>query len=176
MDEGMDTGDIITSKSIPIEDNDTNTSLRSKLADLGAELLLETLPSILSRTNNRTKQNNEEVTYANLIKREDEKINFSQTKKQVRNKIRALADKPGAYCELKGKIIKVFDCYITDNYYSNLFDGEFTNIYPDGIGVKVSNGEIVITSLQPEGRQRMDATTYINGIQDKEEFLKGVLK
>jgi len=176
MDEGMDTGDIITSKSIPIEDNDTNTSLRSKLADLGAELLLETLPSILSRTNNRTKQNNEEVTYANLIKREDEKINFSQTKKQVRNKIRALADKPGAYCELKGKIIKVFDCYITDNYYSNLFDGEFTNIYPDGIGVKVSNGEIVITSLQPEGKQRMDAVTYINGIQDKEEFLKGVLK
>ena len=176
MDEGMDTGDIITQRSIEINDNDTNTSLRSKLADLGAELLLETLPSILAGTNTRTKQNNEEVTYANLIKREDERIDFTKTKKQIRNHIRALADKPGAYCMLKDKILKVYDCYITENNYSSLFDGEFTNIYPDGIGVKVSNGEIVITSLQPEGKQRMDATTYINGIQDKEEFLKGVLK
>ena len=176
MDEGMDTGDIITQRSIEIDDNDTNTSLRSKLADLGAELLLETLPSILAGTNSRIKQNSEEVTYANLIKREDERIDFTKTKKQIRNHIRALADKPGAYCMLKDKILKIYDCYITDNTYSELFDGEFTNIYPDGIGVKVSNGEIVITSLQPEGKQRMDAETYINGIQNKEEFLNGVLK
>ena len=84
------------------------------------------------------------------------------------------------YNDLSFDEIKLLDEAMVLFYLRNepvhLFDGEFTNIYPDGIGVKVSNGEIVITSLQPEGKQRMDATTYINGIQDKEEFLKGVLK
>lgn len=176
MNEGMDTGDMITSRSIPILDTDTNTTLRDKLSHLGAEMLLEVFPNILSRNITRTKQNDEEATYAFVIKREDERIDFNDTKRQIRNKVRALADKPGAYCMYKDKIWKIYDCYITDNYYPELFNGEFTNIYADGIGVKVSNGEIVITSLQVEGKQRVDAPTFINGIQDKQDFLNGVLK
>ena len=148
MNEGMDTGDMITSRSIPILDTDTNTTLRDKLSHLGAEMLLEVFPNILSGNITRTKQNDEEATYAFVIKREDERIDFNDTKRQIRNKVRALADKPGAYCMYKDKIWKIYDCYITDNYYPELFNGEFTNIYADGIGVKVSNGEIVITSLQ----------------------------
>ena len=176
MNEGMDTGDMITSRSIPILDTDTNTTLRDKLSHLGAEMLLEVFPNILSGNITRTKQNDEEATYAFVIKREDERIDFNDTKRQIRNKVRALADKPGAYCMYKDKIWKIYDCYITDNYYPELFNGEFTNIYADGIGVKVSNGEIVITSLQVEGKQRVDATTFINVIQDKQDFLNGVLK
>ena len=176
MNEGMDTGDMITSRSIPILDTDTNTTLRDKLSHLGAEMLLEVFPNILSGNITRTKQNDEEATYAFVIKREDERIDFNDTKRQIRNKVRALADKPGAYCMYKDKIWKIYDCYITDNYYPELFNGEFTNIYADGIGVKVSNGEIVITSLQVEGKQRVDAPTFINGIQDKQDFLNGVLK
>ena len=176
MNEVMDTGDMITSRSIPILDTDTNTTLRDKLSHLGAEMLLEVFPNILSGNITRTKQNDEEATYAFVIKREDERIDFNDTKRQIRNKVRALADKPGAYCMYKDKIWKIYDCYITDNYYPELFNGEFTNIYADGIGVKVSNGEIVITSLQVEGKQRVDAPTFINGIQDKQDFLNGVLK
>ena len=56
---------------------------------------------------------------------------------------------------------------ITDNYYPEKFDGEITNIYLDGIGVKVSNGEIVITELQLEGKKKMLAPDFLNGLDKK---------
>ena len=56
---------------------------------------------------------------------------------------------------------KIYDCYITDNYYPELFNGEFTNIYADGIGVKVSNGEIVITELQLEGKRKYARRAHV---------------
>ena len=60
---------------------------------------------------------------------------------------------------------------MTDENYSNLLDGKITNIYPDGIGVKCSNGEIVFTTIQPEGKPKMKANDYLNGIQDKKSLI-----
>src|SRR5574344_1843830 len=96
MAEGMDNGDIISQVSVPILENDTGTSLRIKLADIGRDLLLETLPSILNGTNKRIKQNETLVTYAPIIQKVDERIYFNKTKKQIKNKIRALNSRPGA--------------------------------------------------------------------------------
>ncbi len=171
MDERMDEGDIISSERLPINDNDTAEMLHDKLMVIGRDLLLKTLPSILDGTNSRTKQDDSKATYGFVIKREDEKLDFSKTQKEVYNKIRGLNSWPGAYCQFEGKIIKVWECYKTDNYFGEKIDGEITNIYKDGIGVKVSNGEIVLTVIQPEGKKRMLATDFANGMANRESII-----
>lgn len=176
MNAALDEGDMISQTAIPILKEDTASTLHDKLSILGRDLLLETIPTILDGTAKRIPQNNEEATYAFNIKREDEKIDFSKTTKQIFNQVRGLNSWPGAYTTLDNKIIKIWSCYPTDNNYSNLFDGQITNLYEDGIGVKVSNGEIVLTEIQVEGKKRMKTTEFINGLQNKEAFIGKIFR
>lgn len=166
----MDQGDMIAQAEIPIEETDTTSSLHDKLQILGRDLLLEILPSIIDKTAPRIKQEESEATYGFNITREDEKINFSKTKRQIYNQIRGLNSWPGAYTTLDNKIMKVWECYTTENTYPMLLDGQITHLYPDGIGVKVSNGEVVFTVIQPEGKNKMKATDFMNGFQNKESL------
>ena len=166
MNTKMDEGDIITQEEIPILDNDTASSLHDKLSILGRDLLLKTLPSIIDGTNSRVKQDSSQATYAFTLKKEDEKINFNKTARQIHNQIRGLNSWPGAYCIFEGKILKVWDSFITENYPIG-FNGEITAIYKEGIGVKVSNGEVVFKIVQPEGKNKMDAISFVNGLRDK---------
>ena len=175
MNSKMDEGDIISQREVEITDTDTASSLHDKLSVLGKELLLETLPSIIDGTCTRTKQDSSQATYAFTIKREDERINFNETKKQVYNQIRGLNSFPGAYCMMDGKILKVWESYISEEYPMG-FNGQITKIYKDGIGVKVSNGEVVFTKVQLEGKQKMDAISFINGLQNKNELVGKVLE
>lgn len=167
MSTGMDAGDIISQKEIPIEYDDTAESLHDKLAILGRDLLLETLPSIIDGTHTRIKQDTFSATYAPTIKREDERIDFSKSKREVYNQVRGLYSWPGAYCLFEGKILKVWEARETNNIFNNLFDGQITAIYEDGFGVKVDNGEIVFTKVQLEGKKKMSAKEFINGHSDK---------
>lgn len=167
MSAGMDEGDIITQKEINIDYEDTAESLHDKLAIVGRDLLIETLPSIIDGTSGRTKQDSFEATYGFVIKREDERIDFSKTKREIYNKVRGLYSWPGAYCLFEGKILKVWQARETDNVFNNLYDGQITAIYEDGFGVKVSNGEIVFTSVQLEGKKKMSAKDFINGQNNK---------
>lgn len=171
MNEGMDTGDIISVQEIDISNTDTMSILHDKLKIIGRDLLLETLPNIIKGNINRINQNESEATYAFNIKKEEEKIDFNKTKKEIYNQIRGLNSFPGAYAILDDKRIKIWDSYITDNIYNGLSNGEISNIYKDGIGIKVSDGEIVITDIQIEGKKRMSVRDYLNGI-DKNS-LKG---
>ncbi len=175
MSEGMDEGDIISQKSIAIKPSDTASSLHNKLSILGRNLLLETLPSIIAGTNSRTKQNSSEASYGFVIRRIDEKISFSKTKRQVHNLIRGLYSWPGAYCLYEGKILKVWGSYITENYFPEMFDGQITAIYKDGFGVKVSNGEVVFTEVQLEGKTRMKAIDFVHGVENKEALVGKIL-
>lgn len=171
---GMDDGDIITQEAIDIDINDTAETLHDKLSILGKDLLLKTLPSIIDGTCERTKQDSSLVTYGFNIKREDERIDFSKTKREIYNKVRGLNSWPGAYCLYEGKILKVWKCREGETYRPDLFDGQVTAIYPDGFGVKVSNGEIIFTTVQPEGKKKMAATDFLNGI-NKDEFIGKIL-
>lgn len=164
MNAEMDKGDIISQREIPILDDDTTESLHDKLSILGRDLLLETLPSIIAGTNSRTKQNESEATYGLTIKREDEKLDFNKTKYQVHNKIRGLYSWPGAYCLFEGKILKVWKSRLTENYFPELLNGTITAIYEDGFGVKVSNGEVVFTMVQLEGKVKTDGASFIRGV------------
>ena len=167
MNTKMDEGDIITQRETPILDTDTASSLHDKLSVLGKDLLLETLPSIIDGTNSRTPQDSSLATYAFTLRKEDEKLNFDKTKKQLYNQIRGLNSWPGSYCIFEGKILKVWEAYITENYPVG-FNGQITAIYKDGIGVKVSNGEIVLKTVQLEGKNKMNAVDFYNGLRNKD--------
>lgn len=175
MSKEMDAGDIISSREIPIEEDDTASTLHDKLSLLGRDLLLETLPSILEGTNMRTKQDTSLVTYAFNIKREDERIDFSKTKREIYNQVRGLNSWPGAYCILDGKILKVWEVLISENYFPEKFDGQITGFYKEGLGVKVSNGEIILKVVQPEGKGKMLATDFIHGHSGKETLIGKVI-
>ena len=167
MDEKMDTGNIISNKQIKIDDSDTYDSLHDKLSTLGIDLLIETLPSIVDGTNPSIKQNEEEATYAPLIDKVDEKIDFNKTSLEVYNKIRGLNSNPGAFMMLNGDIIKVYNSRIGDKRFNC---GVIGQIYKDGIGIGTLDGEIILTEIKPAGKNRLLVKDYLNGIK-KENIL-----
>lgn len=171
MNPRLDEGDIISQEEIEITDIDTAATLHDKLSKLGSELLLKTLPSILDGTAPSIPQDDSESTYAYNISPNDEKIDFSKLKRQIYNQVRGLNSWPGAYFMLDGKRIKVWECKMSDNDFSNLLDGQISGLYKEGLGIKVSNGEIVLTVIQPEGKPKMQAVSFINGYQNKNELL-----
>ena len=158
---GMDDGDIITQKKINIEDSDNVGTIHDKLSVMGRDLLLLTLPSIFDGTCNRTKQNESEVTFAYNIKREEEKLDFNKTAREVFNQIRGMYPFPIAYTTLNDEIIKKCESKIGDKTTGKI--GEIIALYDNGIGVKCSDKEIIITKLKPSGKKEMQAKDFING-------------
>ena len=175
MDEKMDSGDIISQRELNIEYEDNLETLSKKLSIIGKELLLDTLPSIINKENNRIKQNEQEVTYAYNIKREEEHIDFNKTSKEIYNLVRGLYPNPGTYVLLDDKEMKIYNCIITDNDSKDKENGLITNIYKEGIGISTKDKEIIITDIKPFGKKRMKAKDYLNGVK-KESLIGKVLK
>ncbi len=174
MDIGMDSGDILEQAEIPILDSDTAETLFDKLSELGATLLLETIPKIIEGKVVRRKQVEEEVTYAYNISKEDEKIDFTKTRREVYNQIRGLNSFPVAYTMLEGSRLKVFESKIGEEKDSFPF-GQIVRIDKEGIGVSTKDGIILLTVIQPEGKKKMKASDYLNGCKNKESLLGKIL-
>lgn len=172
----MDNGDIISQKSIAIEKTDNVGTLHDKLSLLGAELLMETLPSIVSGQAHRIVQNEEEVTFAYNISREDEHLNFNKTKIEVFNHIRGLNPWPVSYTILDDKEIKIYEATIGEGIYKEKSNGEIVKLYNDGIGIKVYDGEIILKVLKPSGSKKMSAKDYLNGCKEKNNLIGKVLR
>lgn len=165
MSEKMDAGDIIKQESIPIMDDDNVGTIHDKLMILGSKLLINTLPSIFDGTNERIKQDESKVTYAYNVSREEEKIDFSKTNKEVFNQIRGLYPYPVAYTTLNGEVIKITESKMSDSEEGTT--REITMADKNGICVKCSSGSVVITKLKPAGKREMNASDFINGYKGK---------
>ncbi len=168
MDKGMDTGNMISKRSIPIELDDNLESLSNKLSILGRDLLLDTLPSIIDGTNESIKQDEKEVVYAYNIKPEEEKIDFNNNTIDIYNLIRGLSPSIGAYFMMDGERVKVYKSRIGNNKYDK--SGIIKNIYKDGIGISTKDGEIILEEIQPFGKKKMFVKDYLNGI-DKNKLI-----
>lgn len=164
----MDAGDIISQKDTPILQDDTVGILYDRLSDLGAQLLKETLPSILNGTNQRIPQDESLVTYAPTLSREDERIDWNLSAKQVYNKVRGTNPWPGSYTTYQGKTVKIWagqvhQCENAMKHHAHQDNGTIVKIFKDAIGVKVNDGVYLITELQLEGKKRMSVKDYLNG-------------
>ena len=163
MDVKMDSGDIISQREVKILDSDNLESLHDKLSEVGTSLLLDTLPNIIDGSNSRTKQDEDEVTYAYNIKREEEHIDFSKTSREVFNLIRGLCPVPSSNAILDEKEMKIYKSTISSKNYNGEY-GEIVDITKEGIVVKTGNAAIILTEVKPFGKKKMDANSYVNGI------------
>ena len=170
MDSKMDSGDIISKREVKIDNTDNLDSLYNKMSFVGADLLIETLPSIIAGTNERIKQNEEEVTFGFNITKDDELINFNDKAVNVFNKVRGLDSVPGASAYLDGKRVKIYKILVTDKI-SKSTPGEIVDIEKDSIVVATKDCLIKIIELKFEGRKRCKVSEYLNGVQNKKELI-----
>ena len=169
MNEKMDEGDILYQREIDILDTDNTSSMFNKLSVLGSEMIREFIPRLINGEITPIKQDNSKATYAYNISKEDEKINFNDSSRNIFNKIRGLSDIPGGYSFLDNKRVKIFGSRIGNSTKGN--PGEIINIYDDGIGVRTNDSEIILTDIQVEGKTRELVKNYLNGIQDKNSLI-----
>ena len=170
MNEKMDEGDILYQEEVEILDTDNVETLHDKLSDLGSKMIIDFIPRLETGDFTPVKQNNEEATYGYNVTREDEHIDFNKTSREIFNQIRGLNPWPVAYTTLDGKVFKVYSSKISNSKVTGSV-GEITNIYSDGIGVKTNDGEIIITEIKEEGKNRILVKDYLNGIHDKDSLL-----
>lgn len=165
----MDAGDIISQKSLKIEENDSLDYIYNKMSVLGSELLIDTLPSIFNKTNSRIKQDESLVTFGFNIRKEEEKIDFDKSSTDIHNRIRGLSSIPGAYAMLDNKRVKIYESFITDKV-SNTEPGTIIDINKDGMYVATKDRIIKITDLKIEGKKRCKIQDFINGVK-KEDYI-----
>lgn len=167
MDEGMDTGDIIKIKEIPILDSDNVGTLHDKLSKLGCDLLLEVLPTIFDKTNDRIKQGNN-YTMAPMIKREDERLGFNEEGKKIIGKIKGLNPWPLANIIINNQEIKVLEAEFVQKKVDNT--GIIKEIDKKNLGITCKDGIIYLKKIKPSGKKVMEINSFLNGI-DKEKYL-----
>ena len=165
----MDAGDIISWRSIKIEENDNLDYIYNKMSVLGSELLIDTLPSIFNKTNSRIKQDESLVTFGFNIRKEEEKIDFNKSSIDIHNRIRGLSSTPGAYAMLDNKRVKIYESFITDKV-SNKDPGTIIDINKNGMFIATKDNVIKITDLKIEGKKRCKIQDFINGIK-KEDYI-----
>ena len=167
MDEGMDTGDIISISKLPIEANDTGGTIHNKLSLLGRDALESALENIFNKTCERIKQGSD-FTLAPKIKREDEHIDFYMEGEKIINKIRAFNPSPLANVVIDDKEIKVLDAKFVKKDVNKV--REIIEIDKDKLGISCIDGIIYLSTVKPMGKNIMDIKSFLNGI-DKDKYL-----
>lgn len=161
MGEGMDTGDMLLKRATPIGENETAAELFDRLADMGAELLIETLDALEEGSVVPEKQNEELATYAPMLSKDMCNLDFSQSVRKVHKQICGLSDWPCAVTKLNGKRLKIYKSEIVSNKATGKENGEIIN--SKDFSVACSDGVIRFTEIQAEGSKRMKTAEYLRG-------------
>ncbi|MGQ9553514.1 MAG: methionyl-tRNA formyltransferase [Anaerolineae bacterium] len=161
LDAGMDTGPILAQERLPILPEDTRASLEGKLAMLGADLLVRTLPGWLAGSLTPVPQDDSQATLSRALAREDGRIVWSQPAPYIERQCRAMDPWPGAYTYWQGKLLKVWRGRVI---------GAVAAAQPgtvlrtdQGIAVATGDGLLRLLSIQPEGRGPMKAEDFARG-------------
>lgn len=164
MDAGIDTGDILSQKKIIIDKKDDMLpELLQKLADLSAQLLLETIPLWIAGKIKPQRQNNDKATFCQLIKKEDGQINWREDAQSIYNRFRAFYPWPGIFTIWNGQRIKLNKIRsVQDTAGETHQIGEIFK-YNDRPTVRAGKGMIILEELQLEGRPNIKIVDFING-------------
>ncbi|UTO28467.1 methionyl-tRNA formyltransferase [Bartonella harrusi] len=162
MDEGLDTGPIALSHSIPITNNMTTFELSNELAQIGAKLMVETLSALEKGQLKLTPQSEKNITYASKIKKEETRIDWTKPAELIHRHIRALSPSPGCWCNMKigGKEerVKILGSRLTTG--PSL---EIGRIEPDSLIIHCGQGRLEITHLQRSGGRILESVTFLRG-------------
>ncbi len=164
MDEGLDTGDILLQRSIPIAEDETGGSLFEKLSVLGAELLKEALSGIKERSIKPLPQDEERSSYTGMIKKEAGRLEFGKSAVELERLIRALDPWPSAYCRYKDKTLKIWKAEVTDAD-DKAAPGTITSVGKADFTVRCGSGALTVKEVQLEGKKRMDCSDFLRGVR-----------
>ena len=162
MDEGLDTGDMILKKEIPISRTDTVGALHDRLAAAGAELLLQTLDLVAQGKAPRTPQTGPS-TYASMLTQKDELLDWSEPAEKIYNRIRGLDPWPGARTYLEGKAVKIWGASIINERDQQAPPGQILGERKEGLWVNAGEDSLLITELQFQGAKRLSTAAYLRG-------------
>lgn len=163
MDIGMDTGAMLDKVVVPIAENTTMGELHDALREQGAALLLQVIDKIAACTAVAEPQDNEQATYATLLDRSMEHIDWSKSAQEVHNLIRGFNPAPSTFTKLpNGKSLKIWGSKMTDKN-STAAAGTVTETDKHSFFVACGEGVLEITEVQPESKKRMPAQVFLNG-------------
>lgn len=164
MGTGLDTGDMISKVTVPLEKEETGGSLFDKLALAGAELLIETLPSIFDGTAVYEKQPQESPTpYAAMITKQMGLLDFNRSAVELERLVRGMNPWPSAYTFLNGKTLKVWKSEAVSSEKDDAAPGTILLADKSGIHVACADGVLVLKEVQLEGKKRMDVDAFLRG-------------
>lgn len=161
MEKGLDTGDILLKREIPVEPKETGESLYGKLMALGAELVVEALPLIESGKITPQKQDDSASSYAPRLTKEMGCIDWSKDAHELERLVRGLNSWPSAYTKWKGRTLKIWEADAVQGQGNS--PGRVEQVGKDFLDVACGEGILRIYSLQLEGKKRMAVKDFLLG-------------
>ena len=166
MNEGMDTGEMLTKVEVKIESDDNSGSLFAKMAKAGANLLLQTLPLWQRGEITPQKQDENLATYAPMIAKEEELIDWHKSAREIGNLLRGLAPAPCGYTYFRGERLKIGACtWLAEE--NSAAAGEVLAVEKNGITVACGKGCLRLIQVQPAGKKMLSAWDFSNGSKIK---------
>lgn len=166
MNEGLDTGDMLLKRYLPIQESDTGSSLHDNLAILGARAILECLDDLPTYLAQRCPQDKQLANYANKLTKEEARINWFDEGETIQNTIRAFNSWPVSYTELDSQKIRIWAADFKPQLHQ-FKNGEICSHEQSNIGVACTGGILFIQTLQLPGKKSLACAQVLNG---KKEF------
>lgn len=172
MDTGLDTGPIVAQERVEVASTDTTGSLTSRLADVGARLLMKTLPKWLNGDLKPWVQDESQASYSKQITSEDAEIDWHLSAVELWRRVRAYNPWPGSYTWWQGKRLKVHEAVPCEAGPSGALGEVVALKEAPGVGVITGHGILGLAQVQLEGKQRMSTDSFVRG---KKDFVGSVL-
>lgn len=169
--EGVDSGDILMQEMVRVRADDDCGSLGSRLADIGARLLLETIEGLVEGRITPVAQDHSAATYAPKINKDDTRITWDSPPQLIVNLVRGLSPSPGAYGIFKGKQLKIFSA-ASEPGTPAAAPGTVLDLTDKGLRVAVRDGFVVLRDVQMEGKKRMNVKDFVRGHKITGEVLE----
>ncbi|HEL0022309.1 TPA: methionyl-tRNA formyltransferase [Streptococcus equi subsp. zooepidemicus] len=157
----MDAGDMISSASLPILDTDNVGTMFDKLAILGRDLLLKTLPDYLSGDLKPVPQDHSQATFSPNLSAEEERLDWSKPAREVFNHIRGMNPWPVAHTLLDGQRFKIYEAELAEGSGSA---GQIISKTKKALVVAAGEGALSLTLVQPAGKPKMPIVDFLNGV------------
>lgn len=162
MDEGIDTGDIIARTEVTLDEEETGGSLFEKLAAEGAELCVAALKELELGTAVYVKQDEEQATYAKMLKKRSGNIDWRKPAVEIERLVRGLNPWPSAYSYLNGKILKIWKASVGLDI-EGFAPGMMKTVSAKELAVQTGKGSLFLEEIQLEGKKRMDIEDFLRG-------------
>ena len=166
-DAGLDSGDVCLKKEINISQDMNFEQLHDEISELAPELIAKTLTGLANGSITPQKQDENFVTVAKKLQKEEEKIELSKSAEEIHNLVRGIYKSPSAYLTFKDKTIKVLKTKVTDMETIHQEVGKILKISKDGIEISTGKGSILLITIKPEGKGEMLSSAWINGAKLK---------